>query len=280
MMTQERIESEIVSVALGVRELPVDLYKIAKDIRVGDVRPTDFRQGFTDFSPAAPVIYLNYKQLGTTWRFVFAHELAHVMLRMPEVIRLMRMRGRTNLLVDEEALADRVAATLLIPDNCIEALRKTCRPLRQLLRAARVAEVSVMTLVARMASSDIDIALLHWRKANDTWHVVDRPGTPPSLHGYVKPSAIGYSAIEDLGREESDLVVDCRVNDRHAKISGRGYRHREHAFHFLEPSVDIWIAPEQTERHSQSSIYDLDNRCSYQASSHPVPLHGLTRITL
>jgi hypothetical protein len=153
----------------------------------------------------------------------------------------MQMRGQVNLLVDEEVLADRIAATLLVPDSWIETLSNTCRPLSRLVHTARLADVSVMTLVTRMASSGINIALLHWRKGNDLWHVIDRPGAPPSLHGYIKPSAIGYSAIENLSREESDVVVDCSVNGRHAKISGRGYRHREHVFHFLEPSVDIWI---------------------------------------
>jgi hypothetical protein len=244
MASQERIESEIVAVALGgPREPPVDLCQIARDIGVDAIRPTNFRHGFTDFRPGAPVIYLNSMQLGTTWRFVFAHELAHVMLRMPEIVRLIQMLGRAELLVDEEEFADRIAATILLPDNWIEALRRTSRPLRRLGHTARLANVSVMTLVARMASSDIDISLLHWRKGNGAWHVIDRPGVPPSLHGYVKPSTVGHWAIENLRREESDVVVDCHVNGRHARIGGRGYRLGEHVFHFLEPSVEIWIAP-------------------------------------
>jgi hypothetical protein len=245
MASRQRIESEIVSVALGgPRQPPVDLHQIAKDIGVGDIRPTNVRHGFTDFRPAAPVIYLNYINLGTKWRFLFSHELAHVMLRMPDVMRLIEMRGGANLLIDEETLADNIAATLLVPDGWIENLRRTLVPLKRLRYIAQQADVSVMTLVARMASADIDIALLHWRKGNDAWHVIDRPGTPPCLHGYIKPSAIGNSAIENLNRKESDIVIDSHINGRHAKIGGIGYRHGEHAFHFLEPSVDIWIATE------------------------------------
>lgn len=246
MASQERIESEIVSIALGgVREPPVDLYQIARDLRVGGILPTNFRHGYTDFGPSDPIIYLNYKQLETKWRFLFAHELAHVMLRMRSVVDLLQMRGQTNLLTDEETLADNIAATLLMPDNLIEELHGTRGPLKRLQYIARLANVSVMTLVARMASSDIDIALLHLRKKSDIWHVIDRPGTPASLHGHIKLTAAGHWAIENLHREESHIVIAFYINGRRAKVSGRGYRHQEHAFLFLEPSVDIWIAHEK-----------------------------------
>ena len=244
MAGQRRIESEIVSLAIGVpRQLPVDICRIAVDIGVGDIRWTNNLHGFTDFRPSAPVIYLNYSQLRTTeWRFVFAHELAHVMLRMPEVLRLIQMRDRTSLLVDEEMFADNIAATILVPDSLIEEVR-ACRPLERLRCIAQRADVSMATLVARMASSDIDIALLHWHRRNGVWHVIDRPGTPSGLHGYVKPSAAGHLALANLDCGESHVVVDCYINGRHAKISGRGYRSEEQAFVLLEPSIDIWIGP-------------------------------------
>lgn len=263
MASQGRIESEIVSIALGgMRQPPVDLYQIARDIRVSDILPTNYRHGYTDFGPPNPVIYLNYRQLETKWRFVLAHEIAHVMLRMRPVRHLLQVRGRTDLLIDEEVFADSIAATILMPDSLIEKLRGTHRPLKRVQYTARLANVSVMMLVARMASSDIDIALLHWRKRNDAWHVIDRPGAPPCLHGYVKPSTTGHQAIENLHREESRVIVDCHINGRHAKIGGRGYRHEEHVFHFLEPSVDIWIAPEvnRVKLNSRAVVYGADNR--------------------
>jgi hypothetical protein len=211
---------------------------------VSAIRTTNFRAGFTDFSSAAPVIYLNDIQLETTKRFVLAHELAHVILRLPGVISLIRQRGREDLLTDEEALADRIAGTILLPDILIEPLRRTYYPIEHLKDIARLANVSVMMLVARMVWSDIDIALLHWRRGDDAWHVIDRPGVPPSLYGYVKPSITGHRAIENLSDEESEIVVDCHVSGRHAKLAGRGYRHRRHAFQFLAPSVDIQFSPE------------------------------------
>jgi hypothetical protein len=245
MARQVRIESEIISMVLGgPRELPVDLHQIARDIGVGAIRATDFRAGFTDFSLAAPVIYLNDIQLETTKRFVLAHELAHVMLKIPDIVHLICRRGRADLLADEETLADRIAGTILLPDDLIEALRRTCYPLKRLKYIARLANVSVMVLVERMASSNIDIALLHWRRGNGAWHVIDRPGVPSTLHSYIEPSITGHRAIEDLHREESDIFVDCYVSGKYAKIAGKGYRHDEHAFQFLAPSVDVWIAPE------------------------------------
>lgn len=244
MAGQRRIESEIVSVALGgLREPPVDLDQVAEDIQVR-IRRTNFRSGFTDFSSTSPVIYLNEIQLPTTRRFILAHELAHVILRLPAVMHLIATRGQQYLLADEEALADRIAATILVPDPWIETLRTRCS-VEQLKDVARLANVSVMVLVARMASSGINIALLHWRRGSDAWHVIDRPGVPPSLHGYVKPSSSGYWAIEKLHRKESDIVVPCLINGKHAKIGGKGYRHESHAFQLLEPSIDIWISSDR-----------------------------------
>jgi IrrE N-terminal-like domain len=218
-------------------------FQIAKDIRVHDIVPTHFRAGFTDFNAGAPIIYLNTVLLDTTKRFVFAHELAHVILRMPQVSRLIYMQGRGDLLTDEEALADRIAAAILVPDSWIETLREGPYSPKRLRDVAQAANISVMRLVTRMASSGIDVALLHWRRKNDAWRVIDRPGVPPRLHGYIKPSSIGHGILDDLHREESNIVVDCQINGRRAKIAGWAYRQREHVFQFLEPSVDVWISP-------------------------------------
>jgi hypothetical protein len=241
--TRRRVESEIISAAFdGLLEPPVDLFGLAKELRVSDIRQTSFRDGYTDFSLDAPIIYINKVMLNTTKRFVLAHELAHVMLRLPEVKRLLKLRNRTQYFADEEAFVDRIAATILVPDSWIEALRKNRQPSTGLRDVARAANVSVMMLVARMASSGIDVALLHWRRGDDAWYVIDRPGVPPSLHGHVKPSSLGHAVLDGLCSENKGIVVDCHVNGRRAKIAGQGYRQGEHIFQFLEPSVDVWIA--------------------------------------
>ena len=268
----QRIESEIIFFALGgMQAFPVDLYQIARYIRVGDIRPTNYRHGYTDFGSSAPVIYLSCRQLNTRRYFVLAHELAHVMLRIPRVVDFLQASGQADLLTDEETLADSIAATILMPDSLIENLRGPRRPLSQLQYAARLANVSVATLVARMAASNVDIALLHWRRSNGVWHVIDRPGTPPVLHGYVKPSNNGHRAIENLLHEESHLVIDCSINGRIAKIGGRGFRHDEHAFHFLEPSVDIWIAPKpnRVKQNSRASANGPSSRRLGVSGLHP-----------
>ena len=74
MASQVSIESEIVYTSLGATpKPPVDLYQIADDIRVGAIRDTDFRAGFTDFNLAVPVIYVaticNWKRRNvSSWR--------------------------------------------------------------------------------------------------------------------------------------------------------------------------------------------------------------------
>jgi hypothetical protein len=270
MTSQERIESEIVSATLGgPREPPVNLLRIARDIGVDDIRPTEFRNAFTDFCLPAPVIYVNYEESGIRRRFLLAHELAHVMLRAPEMVRLMRMRG--SAMIDEEELADRIAATILVPDGLVKALRESNKSLERLEHVAQLAGVSLAMLIARMASSEIDVALLHWRRANCAWHVIDRPGAPPGLHGYVKPSMTGHWAIENLRHKESDVAVDCRVSGRDVRIGGRAYRRGRHVLQLIEPSRDIWIAPPGDwahDRSEQSAVgWDMINRDADRGSA-------------
>jgi IrrE N-terminal-like domain len=194
----------------------------------------------------APIIYLNMVMLEPTKRFVLAHELAHVILRIPRVRNLIHMRGADRLLMDEETLADRLAATILMPDSWIENLRRTrCSP-GQLSDIAQIAEISIMRLVERMSASGMDISLLHWRKRNNEWRVIDRPGTPSRLHGYIKPSPTGHDALDALFKRVSSFVVDCEVNGRRARIAGQGYRNGSHAFQLLNPSIDIWVSREST----------------------------------
>lgn len=243
VMPYGRIESEIVSVALGAQPSPpVDLRRVASDVGVGDVLLMDVRDGFTDFSYVRPVIYLNRADSDTRARFVLAHELAHVMLRMPQVMNLIQARGQVSSLTDEERLADRIAATLLVPDGWVEALRESHTRAKQLTDAAKLAGVSLATLVRRMATAGIDVAMLHWIKGKSNWHVIDRPGAPRSLHGSVKPSMIGHWTIENVGPEESDIVIDCQVNGKLMKISGNGLRDGSAVLQIIQPSCAVRVS--------------------------------------
>jgi len=265
-MLSHRVESEILLTVLGAfPEPPVDLVRLAMTIGVSEIRRTAFRDGFTDFSFGAPVIYLNHEDSGSTRsRFILAHELGHVMLQMPRVLSLLRERGQIGLLRDEEELADRVAATILIPDNWIESLSRTRISLGQVRNLARLADVSMVTLISRMVSSEFDIALLQWRKAHSVWSVVDRPGVPPNLQGYVMPSIVGHQALEGLGREESDVVIDCRVSGQHLRIRGIAQRRGRHALQLIRPSRDIRIP---RARNRPVSDADLFSACE-EAAKH------------
>jgi hypothetical protein len=236
--------------------------RIAKDIQVRDVRPTDSLYDYTDFSLGFPVIYLSNKQADHEKRFVLAHELAHVILRMPEVIDLLHKRHRDDFFVDEESSADSVAATILLPDNWIESLRTSYFSLRLLKQLARLADVSMGMLISRMATAEIDIGLLHWRRGRGGWwHVIDRPGVPSSLHGYIDLSSSSNNILEQLSGNESDMVVDCNINGRRAKLAGKGYRRGAHAFQFLVPSVDIWIDAQEFDAHMVvPNVRSLDPR--------------------
>jgi IrrE N-terminal-like domain len=243
---QGHIESEIISVTLGAPwQPPVDLRGVAEEIGAV-VHRAYCKNAFTQFLPAGPVIYLSRTADGPKMRFMLAHELAHVMLRKPRALELIERLDQANLLEDEEEFANRIAGTLLVPDSWIETLRRM-RPSPELLEeVSSRAGITIAMLITRMAASGIDIALLHWRRSARSWHVVDRPGTPFSLHGCVELMESGKKAIDCLRGEESEVIVECRVDGEQATISGWGYRrgtYGEHAYQFLAPTRDVRFCP-------------------------------------
>jgi hypothetical protein len=243
--SQKRIESEIITAILGGPWAPpVDLFNIAAALGVNGIEKTEFRDGFTDFRFSRAVVYLNGKEAGPRMRFVFAHELAHVMLRTPQAMYLIKMRGCAGILHDEEAFASRIAAELLIPGSWIEKIASRVT-LARLMTAAHMAEVSLSILVAQMALAGIDVALLRWRQGNGSWRVIDRPGVPYCLDDHIVPSEQGKVAIESLDSEESRITVDGRVGGRNAKISGYGLRYGKYALQLIEPSRAVCFAGER-----------------------------------
>lgn len=244
-MKFQQIESEIISAAgSGLQRPPVNLVDVAHDVGVVGVRRITCRDAFTHFQPTGPVIYLSQTLSGVRVRFIIAHELAHVMLRNSKVIELIQSRGQASLLDDEENLANRIAGTLLLPDSYVNAMRETRLTLARLEEVAGKAEMPLSMLIIRMATAGFDIALLHWRRGRRSWHVVDRPGTPVSLHGRVELSEFGRRAIDYLSDIESEVIIDCAVNGRRVKIRGQGYKQlgrREHALQFFAPTRDVWF---------------------------------------
>ena len=240
------LATDIVAAVLGRLPVPpVDLSAVAQKICVSALWQTQhacFADGFTDFREGRPVIYIDQNTSQNEERFVLAHELAHVMLRTPEAKDAMARFGRTNFSSEEEQLADSVAASLLLPDSFVNQIRGVKLTLGYLSRVADLVAVSLTVLTTRLAAAGFDIALLHWQQAQRMWHVVDRPGAPPTLHGRVKLSERATRVIDNLSYKESEVVIDGYVGGRYIKISGTAYRDAAHAFHFIRPSRDIWPA--------------------------------------
>ena len=247
MKANDLIESEIISTALDrLPPPPVDLQAVARDIGVAKIVLTECRAGFTVFNGPSPIVHISGSISYAKSRFIIAHELAHVMLRLPRVMSLMRNHGYAALLQDEERLADGIAQTLLIPDTWVESMRTSWVTLGDVLLFAKLADVSPQDLIRRMAASRIDLSMLQWRKAKLGWAIIDRPGVPSYLHGCLNPSFVGHWALENVGIDESDLVVDCYLDDMHVAIVGTGIRKGSDVLQLVRPSRGLSAAANGT----------------------------------
>jgi IrrE N-terminal-like domain len=243
MKTNDLIESEIISIALDrLPPPPVDLEAVARCIGIAEVIRTECRAGFTAFDGRSPIVHVSGSIPHAKSRFIIAHELAHVMLRLPRVMSLIRNRRCVALLEDEERLADGIAQTLLMPDAWIESMRTSWVTLVDVLFFAEQADVSPQALIRRMAASRIDLGMLQWRRAALRWAVIDRPGVSSQLHGCLNPTFAGYWALENAGIEESDLLVDCYLNDRHVTVVGTGIREGSDVLQLVRPSNELSAA--------------------------------------
>jgi hypothetical protein len=238
-----RIESEILLTVLGrAQRPPVDLYQVAVDLGVQAVRPTHGAVGFTDFSTSKPTVYLGPAHRRERVRFVFAHELAHIMLRNTHAVRLLNDRNQTHLLSNEEMLAQKIAATLLIPDEWVEGMRSARITLASLRNFARLAEVSRAMIVTRLADAGEDIALLQWQRGSSSWHVIDRLGVPRHLHGKIEPSLRGRMTLDELDEQDRQVVIDASISRKRLRIRGEVRRKDEYVAQLIRPSRDIWLA--------------------------------------
>jgi Zn-dependent peptidase ImmA (M78 family) len=128
---------------------PVDLGNIARKLGVQDVRRSTTLDGYTDFRQDRPVVYLSPAFTRERVRFVFAHELAHVIIRRLDAQELIDQRDATSLMRNEERLANNIAGTLLIPDDWVQAFRDTDITFSRIKDAASIAEVSLAMMVTR-----------------------------------------------------------------------------------------------------------------------------------
>ena len=232
-------------------EPPVDLFQLARYIGAAPVRGADIRDGCTDFRRQQPVIFLNRAETSTRMRFILAHEIAHIMLRTPAA-RSVLQRSRPELPDNEEELADRIGATILVPDSLVRALRKVRYTLAGLEHVARLADVSLTILIHRMSSAQIDVGLLHWWRGDYGWHVIDRPGVPSCLHGYFELSETGNHRLENLQNREWIVTIDGHVDGRHIKITGPAYRLAGEAYQLID---EIWLAPESYRARADQAVF-------------------------
>jgi hypothetical protein len=244
MRVEERIESQIIQAVLGVAPSPpVDLFAIAGRIGVSSYGATDFPHGYTDFGSESPVIFLNSRECGARMRFVLAHEIAHVMLHMPQARYILEVSRQVRLLDDEEELADRVAAAMLIPDIWVAALSDVRIALAGLYDFARLAGVPLTVLIARMSSVGIRIGLLHWWRGDHSWHVVGRPGVPACLHGRFELSESSRLKFEELGSREKVITVEGSVDHCDVQIRAPALKRGSEVFQLISPLYKIRLGP-------------------------------------
>jgi hypothetical protein len=241
MERREKIESRIIRAALGTPpEPPVDLFEIADNIGVRAILATEFRDGFTDFRPRRPVIYLNRTESGPRMRFILAHEISHVILRSPQARDVLEEYGQTALLEEEEELADRIAATILLPDSWLSALRRARYSLTGLENIAHTAEIPLTVLITRMSLMHIKVGLLHWLRGDSAWHLIDRPGVPFCLRGPFELSENGKRKLEGLKKIESIVTVDGHVDGWYVEITSPAWRRGSEVLQLIRPSCTTW----------------------------------------
>lgn len=244
-----RLESEIIEMALGyLPEPPVDLDQVARKLGVRDVRTTKSVDGYTDFRDSQPVIYLGPAYTRERVRFVFAHELAHVIIRRPDTQALLRARGAASRMQYEERLANSIAGTLLIPDSWVRAIRNSDITFSRIRDAASIAEVSLAMIVTRLAAADVNVALLRWQRGKSSWHVVDRPGTPLSLHSTIELTESSVKILDGLVGDELRIVLEGFIEGVRLRIRGIAHRSGKCASQLIRPSFDLWFEPQAVRR--------------------------------
>jgi Zn-dependent peptidase ImmA (M78 family) len=222
---------------------PVDLGNIARKLGVQDVRRSTTLDGYTDFRQDRPVVYLSPAFTRERVRFVFAHELAHVIIRRLDAQELIDQRDATSLMRNEERLANNIAGTLLIPDDWVQAFRDTDITFSRIKDAASIAEVSLAMMVTRLAAANVNVALLRWQRNNSSWHLVDRPGTPHSLHSVINLTENSIRILDELVTDELRIVLEGFIEGARLRIRGNVQRNGKYAAQLIRPSSDLWFGP-------------------------------------
>lgn len=215
------LEEMLIRAAFGHRPEPaVDLYGCARELGVADVRVADRVDGFTDFTSRWPIIYVASATNPARVRFTLAHELAHVIVRNPDALAVGGERLANALARDEERLADRIAATLLLPSAWVHALATVGVDWPNLHHVSMRARVSHSMLVTRLSSEGFNTGLLRWRRGKGDWVVIGRPGVPRFLNGRVEAPPEGQAALSVAPQGVSVLTMPIIVRGHTMSLPG------------------------------------------------------------
>jgi IrrE N-terminal-like domain len=247
MVANRDVETAILRAVLhDVPAPPVDLFDLASRLAVQEIRPTQLSDGYTDFRSSRPVIFLNHTVSRSRMRFIFAHELAHVVLRTRRARVTLQELGEMRLLENEEHLADCIALAILVPDTWVDALRAATYTLDGLQRVAAAAEVSLAALVQRMTAAGITVGLLHWLRGDRDWYVVDRPGTPSCLHGDLRLADESHAAFDRLSTREVRTSMRAYSEGRAVESTGIASRTGREVLYLIDrtwyPRVGHWYS--------------------------------------
>lgn len=262
------IETAILWAALDhIPAPPVDLLDIADRVGVREIRPTRQRDGHTDFRPASPVIFVNQAVPSSRMRFILAHELAHVILRLPRARVALEELGATRLLENEEHFADRIARAILVPGTWVDALRTASYTLDGLQRVADAANVSLTTLVQRMTAAGINVGLLRWYRGDWDWYIVDRPGTPSCLHGDLRLSDESCHTFDGLTDREVRTQMRAYIEGRRLESTGIACRTGREVRYLVDriwyARADRWYSEEVMQlmsAYKMSQVSSIDPR--------------------
>ena len=228
--TRESLEEAVIRAALGFHPRPaVDLYKCASDLGVVEVRTAERVDGYTDFTGPAPIIYLSQAANPARMRFTFAHELAHVMVRTNDCERAGGHKLATARQLDEERLADRIAASLLVPKDWVRALAEAGITWPHLHRMCMTARVSHSMLVTRLSAEGYPTGLLRWRRGPHGWILMSRPGAPKYLHGRVELGQACQAVIDETAAGLTEVTLDLDVRGERMLLPGSLRRNGDNA---------------------------------------------------
>jgi Zn-dependent peptidase ImmA (M78 family) len=163
--------------------VPQDLNGLAKQLGAIDVLyQSRTLEGFIEFKPCGPVIYLAATKSDGRRRFTLAHECGHLMLTLPGTPEPPAVEGG----IDEESLCDAIAAELLLPTEWLLLNASKITTLATMLATAKDTRVSMAMLTNRLAITNSSHVLFRLRQSMGSWFIVERAGTPKAYRGDVE----------------------------------------------------------------------------------------------